>query len=61
MIPRFKSDMSVLPQFQLDCSFAVGGWQCLFTAITDLVNNLAAAISGGEWLWGGFTGFLKKT
>jgi hypothetical protein len=26
MIPRFKSDMSrVLPQLQLDCSFAVGG------------------------------------
>jgi hypothetical protein len=28
MIPRFKSDMSsVLPQLQLDCSFAIGGTQ----------------------------------
>ncbi|WP_424406941.1 hypothetical protein [Microcoleus sp.] len=47
MIPRFKSDISsVLPQFQLDCSLAEWPMTVKSTAITDLFNNQAAAISG---------------
>jgi len=32
-----------------------------YGAITDFVNNLAAAISDAEWFWAAVTGFLKKT
>ena len=49
MIPRFKSDMSsVLPQLQLDCSFALWRMTVKSNAITDFFNNPAAAMSGGE-------------
>ncbi|MBE9184793.1 hypothetical protein IQ270_08730 [Microcoleus sp. LEGE 07076] len=46
MIPRFKSDISsVLPQLQLDSSFAQWRMTVKSTAITDFFNNQAAAIS----------------
>ena len=62
MIPRFKSDMShVLPQLQLDCSFALWRMAAKSNAITDLFKNLAQAISGWEGHWGALTEFLKKT
>ncbi|MEG4798986.1 hypothetical protein QUB63_02700 [Microcoleus sp. ARI1-B5] len=52
---------SVLPQLQLDCSFALWRMTVKTTAITDFFNNRAAAISGGQGHWGAFTGFVKKT
>lgn len=62
MIPRFKSDMSsVLPQLQLDCSFALGGSRSKALQLLIFLTIWLLQFQAGRGIRVRPSEFMKKT